>query len=201
MELLVIRHGRPERVENASGTADPPLNADGHEQSRLIARVLENEGIDAVISSPMLRALQTAEPTAELLGIVPHVVADLAEIDRDASDYVPTEEIKRNDPERWAEIVADPMSLHDAEMEPFRARVLAAFDALIEDNPGRKLVVFCHGMVTMVLLQSILGYPDVHTLTVDYASISRVQASSTAGVRSVRSVNETTHLGPVRITW
>jgi len=46
----------------------------------------------------------------------------------------------------------------------------------------------------MSFLQRTLGYEDRYGLRIDYASITRVQASR-AGVRSVRSVNETMHLG------
>ena len=70
---------------------------------------------------------------------------------------------------------------------------------IIAENAGRTVAAFCHGMVTMQFLRRILGYDDVHALRVDYCGISRVQASSSRPVRSIRSVNETAHLGETRI--
>src|SRR5205809_1084762 len=58
MELILIRHGLPERRED---TADPPLSDHGHEQARRVAAWLADEAIDAVYASTMLRARQTAD--------------------------------------------------------------------------------------------------------------------------------------------
>ena len=60
MELILVRHGLPERRDD---TSDPPLSATGHEQARRVAAWLAHERIDAVFSSTMLRARQTAEPS------------------------------------------------------------------------------------------------------------------------------------------
>lgn len=195
----MIRHGRPERVEQADGPADPPLTQLGHEQAKAVAKFLLAEQIDLVVSSPMVRAVQTAQPLADALGTDPVIVDDLAEIDKDATSYLPTEEIKATDPALWQQWIEDPMSQFAADFEPFQNRVLAAFDQLIAANAGRSVAVFCHGMVTMTFVRSILGYPEPFAVPVDYASITRVAASSTKGVRSVRSVNETGHLGPTRV--
>lgn len=199
MELIVVRHGRPARVDVSDGPADPPLTEVGHEQARAVARFLLAEPVDLVVTSPMRRAVETAQPLADALGTDPMVVEDLAEIDKDATSYLPSEEIKAQDPALFAQWVNDPMSQYADDFEPFRARVLEAFDQLITANPGRTVAVFCHGMVTMTFLQSIVRYPDPFAIPVDYASISRVAASSTKAVRSVRSINETGHLGHTKI--
>ena len=67
MELVLVRHGLPERTDT---TADPPLTSEGHDQARRVARWLEPDGIDAVYSSTMLRAVQTAQPFIALSGHV-----------------------------------------------------------------------------------------------------------------------------------
>ncbi|MGI9621301.1 MAG: histidine phosphatase family protein, partial [Acidimicrobiales bacterium] len=92
MDLLIIRHGRPERVEGAEGTADPGLTDIGHDQALAVARFLADEPVDHIVSSPMLRARQTAEPLSQILQLPVQVIDDLAEIDKDAQEYVPIEE-------------------------------------------------------------------------------------------------------------
>ena len=92
MELILVRHGLPDRRED---TADPPLSAVGREQAERVARWLSQERIDAVVSSPMARALQTAEPFVAASGLPFTICPDIHEFDRDAGRYVPLEQLKR----------------------------------------------------------------------------------------------------------
>ena len=62
MLLYIIRHGRPDYAADA-------LTDEGREQAELVARRLAAGGIDEIHSSPMGRAVETAEPTAEKLGL------------------------------------------------------------------------------------------------------------------------------------
>ena len=94
MELLLVRHGLPVRVEDAQGPADPDLELEGYAQADALARWLADEPIDAVYSSPLRRAQQTAAPVARRLGIDVVIDDELAEFDRDAHFYIPVEELK-----------------------------------------------------------------------------------------------------------
>lgn len=200
MDLIIVRHGRPQRVEGLETAADPPLTEIGRAQAQAVARFLLQEPVDHVVSSPMRRARETAQPLADALGMDAEIIDDLAEIDKDADHYVPMEEMKADSGADWQAIVDDPLSMHgDVDIEEFADTVTAAFRQVIERNPGRTVVAFCHGMVTMQFLRRTLGYPEVHGLRTDYASITRVQASSSRPITSIRSVNETGHLGETRI--
>ena len=200
MDLIIVRHGRPERVEDLQHAADPGLTDIGLRQADAVAHFLLGEQVDHVVSSPMLRARQTAQPLADALGMDPQIVDDLREIDHEATEYIPTEELKAQGGEAWQAVIDNPELLHGgADIEAFADTVTAAFEQVIADNGGRTVAVFCHGMVTMQFLRRILGYDDIHALRVDYCGISRVQASTTLPVRSIRSVNETAHLGETRI--
>ena len=195
MELIIVRHGRPNRVENVEGTADPSLTDIGHAQADAVANYLSDLEIDLIVSSPMLRARQTAQPLVEKLGKELIIVDDLIEIDKDSDTYLPMEEVKAKGGDEWQAIVDDPDSMHgDVDIEAFADRVFAAFEEINTTHPGTTGVAFCHAIVAMSFLQRTLGYEDRYGLRIDYASITRVQASR-AGVRSVRSVNETMHLG------
>ncbi len=197
MELLVIRHARPVRDEAPEGgSADPDLADLGRLQAEATADYLTGEGIDHIVSSSMKRALQTAEPLAERLGLPIERLDDLRESDHRSQIYVPAEEMERDDPS--VAHYFDP----DADInetifldgyEEFRARVERGFEQVIRANRSRTVAVFCHGMVTGVYLQILLGIDDPLSLLVDYCGITRVAASST-GLRTVRSVNETHHV-------
>ena len=110
MDIIIVRHGRPERLEDLSAAAEPGLTDLGHAQAHAVARFLLGEGINAVHSSPMRRARETAQPLAEALGIEPEIVDDLAEIDRGANHYVPMEELKAAGGPAWQAVLDNPAS-------------------------------------------------------------------------------------------
>lgn len=197
MELLVIRHARPVRDEAPEGgSADPGLADLGRLQAEATADYLTDEGINHIVSSSMKRALQTAEPLADLLGLPIERLDDLRESDHRSQIYVPSEEWSRDDP-AVAHYYDEDRDLSDTIFsdgyEEFRDRVGRGFEHVIRSNRSRTVAVFCHGMVTGVYLQILLGIDDPLALLVDYCGITRVAASST-GVRTVRSVNETHHV-------
>lgn len=194
VELLLIRHALPTRVEGADGPADPPLSADGHRQARALAEWLAPEPLDALYVSPMARARETADPLGALRGLAPVVREGVAEFDRNADSYVPMEELKAANDPRWQEIV-DGGYFADADLTPeaFQATVVEAVEGIIAENAGGVAAVVCHGGVINAYLARILGLDDVLFFEPAYTSISRVRASR-RGHRMVVSVNETAHL-------
>ena len=66
MELLLIRHGLPVRIDDAEGPADPPLSrTEVGTRPSALAGWLAPLGIDALYVSPMRRARETAAPLAD----------------------------------------------------------------------------------------------------------------------------------------
>lgn len=192
MELLVIRHGLPVRIDDAGGPADPELSAEGHEQARRLTAWLRTEPIDAVYVSPMRRALETAAPLAEALGVEVVVDPELAEFDRDQHFYIPIEELKASGDERYQQAIRGE---YDGEVDPqtFRRVVTVAVERAIEANPGRTVAVVCHGGVINAWASHVLGLDAALFFLPQYTSVSRFLASS-QGHRSVVSLNETGHL-------
>lgn len=194
MDLLLIRHALPVRVEGADGPADPPLSPVGHRQSRALVDWLAPEPLDALYVSPMARARETATPLAAHRGLPAVVTEGVAEFDRDADSYVPMEELKAANDPRWQEIV-DGGYFGDGELTPeaFQATVVESVEAIIDDNPGGVAAVVCHGGVINAYLAHVLGIDELLFFEPAYTSISRVRASR-RGHRMVVSVNEAAHL-------
>ena len=204
MDLYIFRHGRPVRqvVDEQSGAAaDPELSDLGHQQAARAADYLSDHGIHHVVSSTMLRAHQTAMPTASMLGLEIERIDDLKESDHASNVYVPLEEMSADDPDTAHYFDAENLEDHifSEGLEVFQERVHRAFEHVIATNKGNKVAVFCHGMVIAVYLKTIVGMTDVLAMRPDYCGLTRVQASST-GVRSVRSFNETHHVSDL-IEW
>ena len=194
MELMLIRHGLPVRRELSEGIADPELAEAGHEQARHLAAYLSNESIDAIYASPLRRAYQTAEPlaAARQLGIT--TIDDVAEWDRNSSQYVPVEELKASNDPRWQAMMSGDWSAHEESPAEFSARVVPALEAIINAHSGQRVAVTCHGGVINAYLLHILGLPVGQGFFYpNYTSIHRIAASG-RGHRSVITVNETSHL-------
>src|SRR5687767_6030522 len=82
VELILVRHALPERIIATDGPADPPLTELGHRQAKTTAEWLAPERFDALYTSPLQRARQTAEPIASCVGLEIQVEDGIAEYDR-----------------------------------------------------------------------------------------------------------------------
>jgi probable phosphoglycerate mutase len=195
MELMLIRHGLPVRVEDTDGPADPELSSVGRAQAEALARWLAPAGLTALGSSPMRRAVETAQPLVDATGMAAPVHPGLAEMDRDARYYVPMEELKGSDDPRWAEVMAFWTSPEAAQMrKAFADEVIETVEDVVRANRGGRVALFCHGGVVNAYLSHVLGL-DQPFVEPHYTSISRVLAHAD-GRRQIASVNETPHLPP-----
>jgi len=194
VELILIRHALPIRREEIEGPADPELSETGRDQARALAAWLKDERLDAVYSSPMQRARETAEPVAAAHGLPVVIDDELAEYDRHSKWYVPMEELKASGDPRWAEVMAG--KVDDIEVDPvtFANIVERAMQRVVEANPSRRVAVVCHGGVINAYVSRVLGLTDNPGFFYpNYTSISRVMVAR-SGERTVQSLNETAHL-------
>ncbi len=194
MEIILVRHALPIRRENVDGPADPELSVDGHEQARHFAEYMALEHIDAIYTSPMKRAVQTAEPLAKMKGLTPVVVDGVAEFDQHSNEYIPVEELKATNDPRWKELMEGGFAGHE-DATTFNSRVRESIEKIISENKGGRVVVTCHGGVINSYLAHVLNLAEntAQFFYPNYTSIHRVAASS-AGHRSILSINETSHL-------
>jgi alpha-ribazole phosphatase len=82
-KIFLIRHGQTDwNIEmRFQGREDVPLNAEGRRQANLLSCYLEQEKFAAIFTSPLSRAVETAEIIAAKHGLIPHPVDGLKEID------------------------------------------------------------------------------------------------------------------------
>jgi probable phosphoglycerate mutase len=198
VDLLLIRHAEPVRVEDAEGPADPALHERGHRQAALCAAWLAGERLDAIWASPMRRARETADAIAVAHGLKVEIDDELSEFDREAVSYIPMEELRESKDERYLAMTED--RLQDLDIDPvtFQAGVVRAVERVIEANPSRKVGVVCHGGVINAYVAHILEIPKLLFFEPGYTSIHRV-AASRAGHRSVVALNEMAHLRNVEM--
>jgi len=189
VDLLLIRHARPQRIENEDGSpADPQLDASGHEQAARMATWLADEPLDHVYASPLQRARQTAEPLLAARGFEVALEPRVAEFDQHSEVYVPLEQMKAEDPERWRAFVQGGYG-DGIDFEGFCADVVNGVEEIIERHPGQRVAIVCHGGVINVWTAHVLGMPMRLFFQPDYASVHRYVAAR-SGERSVFALNE-----------
>lgn len=192
VHLVLIRHALPIRLEATDGPADPPLADLGLRQAEVMAEALATERFDALYSSPLLRARQTAEPLARTTGLEPTIVDGVAEWDRNASAYVPLEQLREERPDVMADMVAGRWDALGIDMEGFVERVTSAFATIAASHRGERVGVVCHGGVINVYLSRVLGLDRLLFFEPGYTSISRVGVADVGA--GILSLNETGHL-------
>jgi probable phosphoglycerate mutase len=191
MDLLLIRHGLPVRVENSDGApADPALSDEGRDQAERVARWLAEEPIDALYTSPLRRAAETAAPLAKLRSLTPRVEPGVIELDHQESSYVPLEELKATDYPAWQ---AQMRGFLENDAASFRAVVVDALERIIAAHPGERVVVTCHGGVINAWASHVLDLDRVFFFEPLYTSLNRFRASR-SGHRALVSLNESPHL-------
>ena len=195
MDLILIRHAEPQRIAPGRGVpADPGLTDLGHDQAARLADWFAKERVDAVLSSPMRRAQETAAPIAAAHGLEIEIVPGLIEYDANSDHYIPMEEMKASDDPRlkamiegrWEEFGADGV-------EAFRLRVAQTLDEIIAAHPGQRVVAVCHGGIINVASALVMEMDRHLWFEPHYTSVTRIIASR-GGVRSMASLNERAHL-------
>jgi broad specificity phosphatase PhoE len=197
--LLLLRHGQTAlSVERRySGHGDPELTDLGRRQAAGAAtRLAAVPGIAAVLTSPLLRARQTATAVAEATGAPLVVRQGLIETDFGDWEGLTFAEARARDPELHAawlgsEDAAPPGG------ESFAAvgmRIETERAAVVDEFPGSTVVLVSHVTPIKMLLRAALeGGPGIlYRLHLDLAALSIVDFYPDGGA-SVRLVNDTNH--------
>lgn len=192
MELVLIRHGEPERHAEAAERMDPRLSERGRREARLVAEYLVAEGFDAIYASPLRRAAETAAPLAEMCGLTVTQREDLAEFDWKAASYVHFEDMGADDPSYTA-MMREDLSPWGTTVDEFRAKVTAEVERIVSDHPGQKVAIVAHGGVVNAYIGGLIGASKLLIHHPAYTGIARVMASR-SGVRDLVCINETAHL-------
>ena len=147
-EFLLVRHGETDwNVERRfQGHADPGLNEVGRAQARALADELAGAGLDAIYTSDLARARETAEIVAARTGVRVVPLAELREIDVGEWEGLTWPEIEERFPDgvrRWHE--AGHGWTSGETHEQLERRVLQALRSIASDHPKARLLVVGHG--------------------------------------------------------
>lgn len=197
MKLALVRHGRPDEG-NAERPHDPPLHKEGWRQAHAVARLLAGEGITRVASSPLLRALQTAQPLAQRLGLPVEEIEGWAEADRHLDRYVSLETLRSRGEAEWQRFLKDPISYLGGDPVAFCVMTVATLDRMIaESGPQAHVAVFTHGLPINIVLSRVLGLERIAHFQPGYGSITACARSAPIASLSSASTRVATIHGPM----
>ena len=156
-KLIFIRHGYSEynHLRKFTGHLDIPLTALGEEQAEITAKYLINTyKIDAVYSSDLSRAVQTAKPVANALNLPILTDQRLREKDLGAWTDMYIAEVKEKYPVEWKIYANGGRCLGGESPEELQARAVQATLEIAQGNEGRTVLITTHGGT----LREILRY-------------------------------------------
>lgn len=164
--LVLLRHGRTlwNAERRFQGQADPPLDDVGRAQAYQVAALVAALEPDLLVSSDALRAMQTAVPIGELVGLPVRPEPRLRERSLGHWEGLTRDEVQLKYPDEYQDWVAgrDVSRRGGENRDEVAHRALAAFDDLAQ-VPTTVLVT--HSATAMALCAALLGTPqDVHVL-------------------------------------
>jgi broad specificity phosphatase PhoE len=175
--ILLARHGESDwnRSQRWQGFADRPLTELGRRQAAELGERLEPTDVDAVYSSDLQRARETAEIVARMKGLTVETTPDLREVDVGSWSGLNRADAEARFPEAYGRWLQGGEGWDDGETyEQMGERVLAAIHRITKAHDGGRVLVVAHGGSIRAVHAAALGL-DIHS----YRRIQRVEPNAT----------------------
>ncbi|HEY9404870.1 MAG TPA: histidine phosphatase family protein [Pyrinomonadaceae bacterium] len=201
--ILLIRHGQSEgnAARRFGGHTATPLSALGRRQAEATARALSLEGVTAIYSSDLLRAVETAAPLARALDMEIRQTDAFRERSVGQMEGLTFEEAAQKFPEEYAALLRRDFEHVLSGGESYRQlldRAASELDRAIARNRGGTLALFSHTGTICILALHLMGALDAPALRPVWLAtancgIARIQLRDDGFLR-VRALNDTSHL-------
>lgn len=180
-QLVLIRHGETEwnRDRRIQGHTDIGLSEIGHEQARRLSARLAREPIQAVYSSDLARARETAEPLAAALALPLRTTPLFREVGFGVWEGLTVTEVEAGWPNEYAAWRSDSVRYRppDGErIEELQCRSLAGVTEILAAHPGETVAIVGHGGSVKSILCGLMGFPMSlwRRLRMDNTAVSRI---------------------------
>ena len=165
-EIILARHGETEWnvAEIFRGRIDVELNKTGIKQAELLADYLSGFKIQAIYSSPLKRALRTAEVMASHHKLEPVIAPGLIDLDYGKWQGLPNQEVADKYQELYAQWLSRPDKVRipgGESLKKVRERAIGVVDEVIARYKGTVILV-SHRVVNKVLICALLGLGNSH---------------------------------------
>jgi len=197
--IYLVRHGQTawNKEEIFRGRTDVPLDETGLKQAELVSEYFKGMEIDAIYSSPLSRALQTAQKIAQFNDLKVHPLPGIIDMSFGKWEGRPHQEIREKDSKTYRQWVEEPhlVRLPGGEgLDDVRVRAMAALEEVMRKHPEKTLVLVSHRVICKVLICAILNLDNSHfwQITQDTTAINLIQYRKGKYILSL--MNETCHL-------
>ncbi|HEY8447160.1 MAG TPA: histidine phosphatase family protein [Thermomicrobiales bacterium] len=200
--LYLVRHGRTQanHERRLLGSTDAPLDTLGIQQAQRIAERLAAEiRADVLLTSPLQRALMTAQAISERIGLEPRTIPGLAEMNFGDMEGLLFDELLARHPElakRALDASSGDFAWPNGEsLLGFHQRVRSTFASILTEYASHSAVVVTHGGVLGSLLSQLEARPanDWRTYTIMNCSLTHVEFNGDGA--QVYVINDCRHLG------
>ena len=205
--ILLARHGESEGNEKGlfRGRTDFPLTERGVSQALALARALIPLGPSRIFTSPLSRALATAQAIAEATSAPLETIQGFTNMALGPWEGHSKEEVAQSYPEEWELWLKNPerLRLPGAEnLDQVQSRAYSNLQHLLHRHEGETLAIVSHRTVLKPLVAACLAIADPYfwRLHFDTASLSRLTFEGHRGFTLV-SLNETSHLSEFVSEW
>jgi 2,3-bisphosphoglycerate-dependent phosphoglycerate mutase len=202
-KLYLVRHGQSAgNAEGRFGGHSPtPLSELGQKQAEVTARALAREHINHIYSSDLLRAVQTAQPLAELLNLTINKTSAFRERNIGVLEGLTFDESKEEFPRDYYALVNRHVQHVITKGESYRHllnRATGALREILRIHRGERVVIFSHTGAICFLTLHLLGAVNRKTkqtpwLVTSNCGINRFEIRGRNNVRVV-ALNDTRHL-------
>jgi ribonuclease H / adenosylcobalamin/alpha-ribazole phosphatase len=196
---VLLRHGQtPMSVQKRyAGRSDAPLTDVGVQQAAAAAKRLTSAGLGVIVTSPLLRTVQTAQEVAAVTGAA--VVTDdgFRETDFGAWEGLTFAEVRERWPAELGAWLADPQVAPPGgeSFTDVSARVTAALHRVLAARAGQTVLIVSHVTPIKTLVAAALLAPAaaLYRMHLDVAALSEIDWYAD-GPAVLRSFNDTGHL-------
>ncbi len=200
-EIILARHGETawNVKEVFRGRIDVELNETGIKQAALLGEYLGNREISAVYSSPLKRALKTAEMIAGYHKLKIEITPGLIDFDYGSWQGLPHEEIKQKYSRLYAEWTDNPQLVRMPEgesLDDVRKRATDVVNSIIAGYRG-SIVLVSHRVVNKVLICALLGLDNSHFWNIRQDTCGITTFTYENGQFILTEHNNTSYLKPV----
>jgi broad specificity phosphatase PhoE len=161
--LFLVRHGATDATEEGrfSGATSADLSEQGRWQAARLGERLSHQDLAAIYSSPLSRALDTADIIARHCGMEPITRESLREISHGRWEGLRREDVERRFADEYAAWEADPFTFAPVGGESgvaVLARALPAIREIVTAHAGQQVLVVSHKATLRLVLSSLLGF-------------------------------------------
>ena len=201
--IYLVRHGQTawNKEEIFRGRADVPLDETGLRQAALAAEYFRGKEIEAIYSSPLSRAWQTAQKIADVTGVAVTALQGVNDMRFGTWEGQSLRTVQQHDGERYRQWQESPhlVKIPEGEtLDEVRNRAMAALEEAIKLHPEKAIIFVTHRVVNKVLICGILGLDNSHFWQIgqDTTAINLIRYRNGRYVLSL--MNESCHLKSIQ---